>query len=110
MGDLGCDQPIFDEGVPNWNHGFGTDEQAGYFGFGSRGHDKLDDLGNIQYWAVAGGDGSIFIKNDVRARVASRLADIEVCSIRVSYKYHAIIAEQDAVGGVSGDVIQGVGL
>ena len=67
---------------------------------------KIDDLGNSKDWAVAGGDGSVIIKHDVRTRVALRLADIEVCDIGVSCKDHVTSSEEDAVVGVSGNVIQ----
>ena len=50
----------FDKGIPKWNNGLGTDEQAGYFGFGGRGRNKLNDLGDSKDWAVAGGDRSVF--------------------------------------------------
>ena len=100
-------QPIhFDEGIPKQDHGLGIDEQACYFGFGSRGHNKLDDLGDSKDWYVAGGVRRVFRKNDVRTSAASSLADIEVCGIRVSCKDHATSAEEDYIVGVSGDVIQ----
>ena len=78
----------------------------GYFGFSRRGHNKLDNLGNSEDWAVAGGDGSVFRKHDVRTRVATGLSEIEACGIGVSCKDHATSAEEYAVIGVSGNVIQ----
>ena len=67
---------------------------------------KLDDLGDGEDWAVAGGNRSVFRKPDVRTIVSPRLAEIEVCGVGVSCKDHVTIAEEDVVVGVSGDVIQ----
>ena len=61
---------------------------------------------NIKDWAVSGGDRSVFRKHDVSNSASSRLDDIEVCGIVVSYKDHATSVEEDAVVGVSGNVIQ----
>ena len=63
-------------------------------------------MGDSEDWAVAGGDGSVFRNHDVRTRAAARIADIEVCGIRVPCKDHATSAEEDAVVGVSGNIIQ----
>ena len=63
-------------------------------------------MGNSKDWDVSGGDGSVFRKHDVRTITALRLAEIEVCGIVVYCKDHATSAEEDAVVGVSGDVIQ----
>ena len=62
-------------------------------------------MGNSKDWAFAGGDRSVFRKHDVRTSAALRLADIEVCDVGVSCNDHATSAEEDAVVGVSGDVI-----
>ena len=49
-----------DKGLTKLDHGFGTDEEAGNLGFGSRGHDKLEYLGNSKERAVSGRDRSVF--------------------------------------------------
>ena len=63
-------------------------------------------MGDSKDWAVAGGDGSVFRNHGVRTITALCLAEIEVCGIRVYCKDHVTSAEEDAVVGVSGDVIQ----
>ena len=63
-------------------------------------------MGDSEDWAAAGGDGSVFRKHDLHTSVAARLDDIEVCGIVVSCKDHATSVEEDAVVGVSGNVIQ----
>ena len=42
------------KGLTKLDHGFGADEKARNFGFGSRGHNKLDYLGDSENRAISG--------------------------------------------------------
>ena len=48
------------KGLTKLDHGFGTNEKARNFGFGSRGHNKLDYLGNSENRAISGRDRGFF--------------------------------------------------
>ena len=69
------------KGLTNLGHGFGTDEEARNFGFGSRGHDKLDNLGNSKYRAVSGRYSSVFGEHDVGTSAAVDFAGIKIGGI-----------------------------
>ena len=47
-------------GLTNLDHGFGADEEARNFGFGRRGHKKLDYLGNSENIDIYGRDRGVF--------------------------------------------------
>ena len=66
-GRFGLSTTHLDKGLTNFGHGFGTDEEARNFGFVSRGHEKLDDLGNSKYRDISGRDRdrSVFGEHDV---------------------------------------------
>ena len=63
------------------DHVFGADEESRNLGFGSRGHDKLDYLGDSEHRDISGRDRSVFGDNDVGTIAASGFSDIEVGSI-----------------------------
>ena len=71
-----------------------------------------EDITNLMIWEkvrtgpLPVGTGVSSKNHDVRISAALSLADIEVCGIRVTCKDHATGAEEDAIVGVSGDVIQ----
>ena len=67
--------------LTNLDHGFGTDEEARNFGFGSRGHEKLDNLGNNKDIAVSVRDRSVFRKHDVGTSMAVGFANIKIGAI-----------------------------
>ena len=66
------------KGLTNLDYGFGEDEEAISFGFGSRGHDKLDYLGNSDHMEIYGRDRSVFGEHYVGTSAASGFSDIEV--------------------------------
>ena len=47
-GRFGLRPTHLDKGLKNLDHGFGADEEASNFGFSSRGHEKLDYLGDSE--------------------------------------------------------------
>ena len=73
------------------DHGFGANEEASIFGFGSRGYDKLDYLGNSEDRAIPGRDMSFFRDNDLGTRVAAGFSDIKVHSVWVAIEHHVTI-------------------
>ena len=67
--------------LTNLDHGFGTDEEARNFGFGSRGHDKLDYLVDSEDRAISGREKIVFREHDVGTSAAAVFDDIKVGSI-----------------------------
>ena len=63
------------------DHGFGAYEEAINFGFGSRGHNKLDYSGDSEHRDISSRDRSVFGEYDVGTNAASGFDDIEVGSI-----------------------------
>ena len=80
-GGFGLSPPHLDKGLTKLDHGFGADEEARNFGFGSRGHDKLDYLVNSEDRAISGRDKIVFREHDVGTSAAAVFDDIKVGSI-----------------------------
>ena len=59
-GRFGMRPTHLDKGLTKLDHGFGVDEEARNFGFGSRGHNKLDYLGDSENRDIYGRDRDIF--------------------------------------------------
>ena len=59
-GRLGLSSNHLNKGLTKLDHGFGADEEAIKFGFDSRGHNKLDYLGNSENRAISGKDMGVF--------------------------------------------------
>ena len=77
-----CLSPIhLNKGTTKLDHGFGTYEEARNLVFSSRGHDKLDNLGNSKDRAVYGRDRSVLREHDVGISADAGFADIEIGSI-----------------------------
>ena len=70
-----------DKGLTKLDHGFGADEEAINFGFGSRGHNKLDYLGDSENMVIYGRDRDVFYELYVGTSGAAGFSDIEVGSI-----------------------------
>ena len=70
-----------DKVLTKLDHGFGAYEEASNFGFGSRGHDKIDYLGDSDHRAISSRDRSVFGEYYVGTNTASGFDDIEVGSI-----------------------------
>ena len=49
-----------DKGLMKLDHGFGADEEAINFGFGSRRHNKHDYLGNSENMSISSRDRGVF--------------------------------------------------
>ena len=49
-----------DKGMKNMDNGFGADEEASNLGFGSRGYNKLDYLGESENRAIYDRDRGVF--------------------------------------------------
>ena len=80
-GIFGMRPTHLDKGLTKLDHGFGAYEDARNFSFGSRGHDKLDYLGDIEDMANSGKDRSVFGEHDMGTRMAAGFSDIKVVSI-----------------------------
>ena len=80
-GRFGMRPTHLDKGLKNLDHGSGADEEAVYFGFGSRGHDKLDYLGDSEDRAISGMDRSVFGVHGVGTSTAAGFSYIKVGSI-----------------------------
>ena len=80
-GIFGLSPNHLDKGLTKLDHGFGADEEASDFGFGSIGHEKLDYLGASEHRSIYGRDRSVFGEHDVFTSVALGFSDIEVGSI-----------------------------
>ena len=59
-GRFGPSPTHLDKGSTKLDHGFGTDEEASNLGFGSRGHNKLDHLGDSENMAIYGRYRGVF--------------------------------------------------
>ena len=70
-----------DKVLTKLDHGFGAYEEAINFGFGSRGHDKIDYLGDSDHRAISSRDRSVFGEYNVGTSATSGFDDIEVDSI-----------------------------
>ena len=70
-----------DKVLTKLDHGFGAYEEASNFGFGSRGHDKIDYLGDSDHRAISSRDRSVFGEYNVGTSATSGFDDIEVDSI-----------------------------
>ena len=77
-GRFGMNPTNLDNGLTNLEHGFGADEEASNFGFGSRGHNKLNYLGDSENKAVYVRYRGFFLEHDVGTSAATVFADIEV--------------------------------
>ena len=80
-GRFGMSPTHLNKGLTKLDHGFGADEEASDFGFGSIGHEKLDYLGASEHRSIYGRDRSVFGEHDVFTSVALEFSDIEVGSI-----------------------------
>ena len=58
-GRFGLRPTYLDKGLKNMDHGFGTDEEARNFGFGSKRNNKIDYLGDIENGAIYGMDRGV---------------------------------------------------
>ena len=70
-GRFGLRTTNLDKGQTKLYHGFGADEEASNFGFGSRGHEKLDHLGSSEHRAISGRERSVFGDHDLGTSAAS---------------------------------------
>ena len=105
-GIFGLRPTHINKGLTKLEHGFGAYEEARNIGFGSRGHDKLDYLGNSEERDISGRDRSVFRDNAVGTSTASGFADIgEVGSICVASKHPATSLVEDAIVRISGYII-----
>ena len=77
-GIFGLRPTNIDKSLTKLDHGFGAYEEASNSGFNSRGHDKLDYLGNSENRSIYVRDRGVFLENDVGTSVAVGFADIEV--------------------------------
>ena len=59
-GIFGLRPTNLDKGLTKLDHGFGADEEASNLGFGSRGHNKLDYLGDSENRAISGRYRGVF--------------------------------------------------
>ena len=59
-GVLGLWPSHFNKSLTHGRHRLGSDEQACEFCFGGRRHDKLDDLGDGEDWAVESRESVVF--------------------------------------------------
>ena len=80
-GIFGLRPTHLDKGLKNLDHGFGADEEARNLGFGSRGYNKLDYLGNSENRSISGRNRGVFLENDVGTSAAAGFSYIEVGSI-----------------------------
>ena len=80
-GIFGLRPTHINKGLTKLEHGFGAYEEARNIGFGSRGHDKLDYLGNSEERDISGRDRSVFREHDVGTSTAAGFAEIKVGSI-----------------------------
>ena len=77
-GRFGMSPTHLNKGLTKLDHGFGADEEASNFGFGSRVHNKLDYLGNSEDRFISGRYRSVFVEDDVGTSAAELFADIKV--------------------------------
>ena len=80
-GRFGMGPAHIDKVLTNLDHGFGADEESRNFGFGSKGHEKLDYFGNSEDRAVYGRDMIVFGEHDMGTITAAVFDDIKVGSI-----------------------------
>ena len=59
-GRFGLRPTHLNKDLTNLDHGFGADEEAINFGFGRRGNDKLDYLGDSENREISGRNRSVF--------------------------------------------------
>ena len=78
---FGVSPTYLDKGQTKLDHGFGADEEARNFGFGRRGHNKLDYLGDSENMVIYGRDRDVFYELYVGTSGAAGFSDIEVGSI-----------------------------
>ena len=67
--------------MKNMDNGFGADEEASNLGFGSRGYNKLDYLGESENRAIYDRDRGVFWEQDLGTIAAAGISYIEVGSI-----------------------------
>ena len=80
-GIFGMGPTHIDKVLTKLDHGFGADEESRNFGFGSRGHEKLDYFGDSDYRAISGRDRIVFRDHDVGTSTALAFDYILVVSI-----------------------------
>ena len=78
---FGMRKTHLDKGLMKLEHGFDVDEETSNFGFGSRGHDKLNYLGNSEDRSIYGRDSSVFGDHDVGISTTVGFSEIKVGSI-----------------------------
>ena len=96
----------FDKSLPHGRHRLGSDEKTFEFCFGGRRHDKLDDLGDDEDWAIESRDIVVFQEEDVCAYAAAVFGLVEICSVRMPTEHHVSGAIGDAVFWLCGDVVK----
>ena len=80
-GRFGMGPTHIDKVLTKLDHGFGAYEESRNFGFGSRGHEKLDYFGDSEDRAIYGRDRIVFRENDVGTGTAAVFDYIKVGSI-----------------------------
>jgi hypothetical protein len=83
-GALGLRPSHINEGLAVWNHLACSDKEGSKFQFGSKCHNKFDDLGNGEDRAVEAWVRDILREKDMSSSSAPRLLFIKEASIRVS--------------------------
>ena len=96
-GRFGLIPTHLDKGPTKLDYGFGADKEVSNFGFDSRGHEKLDYLGDSERRYISGRDRSVFVEHDVGTSADSGFADIEIGSIVVVRNHHSISLVEDAI-------------
>ena len=70
--------------LSEWDYLFGTYIESCKFRFSVRGNDALDDLCNCENRSIVRWNGGVRRKNGVGGCVAACLANVEMCSVRMS--------------------------